>query len=82
MACEYCRQFPHASRCPLAPEPKLDHYCSSCGEGIYEGEEYIENDDGEYIHYDCPTTRELVKFLGYEVQTMRGDDYQRTEDIT
>lgn len=73
--CEYCHQIPHANRCPLAPEPKFDHYCSSCGEGICEGEEYIKNDDGEYIHYDCPATRELVKFLGYEVQMMRGEDY-------
>lgn len=73
--CEYCHQIPHASRCPLAPEPKFNHYCSNCGEGIYDGEEYIVNDDGEYIHYDCPTTRELVEFLGYEVQTMRGEDY-------
>lgn len=75
MICEYCNKIPHHPRCPLAPEPKFDHYCSSCGEGIYEGEEYIENGDGEYIHYDCPTTMELVEFLGYEVQTMRGDDY-------
>ena len=77
MACEYCGQTcgEHHSRCPLAPELKFNHYCSSCGEGIYEGEEYIKNDDGEYIHYDCPTTRKLVEFLGYEVQTMRGEDY-------
>ena len=75
MACEYCRRdFAHDSRCPLAPEPKFDHYCSSCGVGIYEGEEYIENDDGEYIHYDCPTTRELVEFLGYKVKTLMGED--------
>ena len=44
-------------------------------EGIYEGEEYIENDNGEYIHYECPTVREMVEFLGYEVQVMRGDSY-------
>ena len=76
MACKYCsRDFSHHSSCPNAHEPKFDHYCSSCGEGIYEGEEYIENDDGEYIHYECPTTRELVKFLGYDIQIMRGDNY-------
>ena len=72
--CEFCRQIPCHPRCPNADEPKFDHYCPICGNGIYEGEEYIENDDGECIHYDCPTTRELVKFLGYEVQTMRGGD--------
>lgn len=62
-------------RCPNANEPKFDRYCSYCGEGIYEGEEYVENDDGEFIHYDCPTTREMVKFLGCEIHTMRGDNY-------
>ena len=72
--CEYCHQLQHSSRCPLSPELKFNHYCSSCGEGIYEGEEYIENNDGEYIHYDCPTTRELAEFLGHKVQIMRGND--------
>ena len=73
--CEFCRQIPCHPRCPNADEPIFKHYCSSCREGIYEGEEYIENDDGEYIHYDCPTTRELVDFLVYKIQTMRGEDY-------
>ena len=73
--CDICRKNPCDSRCPNADEPKFNHYCSSCGEGISEGEEYVENDNGEYIHYVCPTARELVQFLGYEIQTMRGDDY-------
>ena len=74
--CNICRQYPCHSRCPNSPrlKPKSNHYCSSCGEGIYEGEEYIENDDGEYIHYDCSTVRELTEFLGYKVQIMRGDE--------
>lgn len=75
MICEYCKQVPHHPHCPLAHEPKSNHYCFICGNGIYDGEEYIENDDGEYIHYDCPTTGELVGFLGYEIKTMRGDSY-------
>lgn len=76
MACEYCRWTSgHPSSCPNTPEPKFKHYCLSCGEGIYEGEEYIKNDDGGYIHFDCSTVREIVEFLGYEVQVMRGDDY-------
>ena len=76
MGCEYCHWTSgHPSSCPNAEETKSYGRCKLCGEGIYEGEEYIENDDGEYIHYDCPTTRGLIEFLGYEVQTMRGDDY-------
>lgn len=44
-------------------------YCSSCGDGIYDGEEYIENLNGEYRHYECfHGMRELLEWLGYEVK--------------
>lgn len=74
--CEYCYGIGgrHDYRCPLAPEPKFSHYCSICGEGIYDGEECIENDDGEFIHLNCPTVRETVEFLGYDVKTMESED--------
>lgn len=71
MACEYCHwTIGHPSSCPNAVESKFSHCCSICGEGIHDGEEYVENDDGEFIHYDCSTTREMVEFLGYEIRTM------------
>ena len=55
--------------------PKAKHYCSICGDGIYDGEEYIENDDGEYIHYGCiQGIRRLLDWLGYDVKVME-DDY-------
>lgn len=75
--CEYCHGIGgrHHPRCPLAPEPKFSHYCSICGEGIGDGEEYIENDDGEFVHLDCPSTREVVEFLGYDVRIMESEDY-------
>ena len=51
--------------------PKASHYCSICDEGIYNGEEYIENDCGEYAHWDCVDYgMDLVKFLGYKIKTM------------
>lgn len=51
--------------------PKATHYCSSCGDGIYDGEEYIENLDGEYRHYECfHGMRDLLEWLGYRVKTM------------
>ena len=54
---------------------KATHYCSICQEGIYNGEEYIENDDGEYAHWDCiDYGRDLVKWLGYEIKEMEEID--------
>ena len=69
--CTICRQDPCNPRCPNYIPEKTNLYCSSCGEGIYDGEEYIENMDGEYRHYDCfHGIRELVEWLGYVVKTM------------
>ena len=69
--CEICRSYPCHPRCPNYIPPKSTHYCSICNEGIYNGEEYIENTDGECIHWECFTSmRDLLEFLGYEIQTM------------
>ena len=72
MPCNYClRDYGHNPRCPLYKENKSTHYCSICGDGILEGEEYIENDCGEYAHWECVDYgRDLAKFLGYEIKTM------------
>ena len=68
--CQLCNSYPCYSRCPNHI-PKATHYCSSCGEGIRDGEEYIENEDGECIHWDCfRSMRDLLEFLGYEILTM------------
>ena len=62
--------YGHNPRCPLYKE-KSSHYCSVCGDGILEGEEYIENDCGEYAHWECVDYgRDLSRFLGYEIKTM------------
>lgn len=75
MSCEYClRTFGHDSRCPNYTPKKAKHYCSICEEGILDGEEYIENDNGEYRHYDCFSgMKDLLEWLGYSVKTM--DDW-------
>ena len=74
MACMYClRDYGHNPRCPLYKE-KSSHYCSVCGDGILEGEEYIENDCGEYAHWECVDYgRDLSRFLGYEIKTMEDE---------
>lgn len=76
MACEYCHQYiDHHPRCPLYEPPKVSHYCSICSEGIFNGEEYIENDYGEYAHLECVDYgRDLARFLGYKIKMME-DDY-------
>lgn len=75
MACEHChRENGHHPRCPLYVPPKVSHYCSACGQGIYEGEEYVVNDDEDYRHYDCfYGARDLLDWLGYEIKTMEDD---------
>ncbi len=73
MSCEYCHgEGFHNSRCPLYVPKKPDHYCSICGEGIFEGEKYIVNDNNDYRHYDCFCgLNELLNWLGYDVQIMK-----------
>lgn len=75
MACDICGRIDgHASRCPHYSARKTALYCSSCGEGIYNGEEYIENDNGEYKHLDCIYgIRDMLEWLGYEVKTMEDE---------
>ena len=75
--CETCgRSIGHDFRCPNYSPPKTVHYCSACSNGIYYGEEYIENLNGEYRHYDCfSSTRELVNWLGYDIKTMEENGY-------
>ena len=79
MACEYCLRISgHDPCCPNYEPPKATHYCSICDEGIYNGEEYIVNIDGEYAHYDCLTNLSncaMIQWLGGEVKTME-DDYE------
>ena len=72
MPCKYClRDYEHDPRCPLYKDKKSYRYCSVCGDGILEGEEYIENENGEYRHWECfDGMRDLLEWLGYEIKTM------------
>lgn len=75
--CHLCKNNPCPPLCPNYIPPRTTHYCSICKEGIYEGEEYIENQYGEFRHYDCFCgIRDLLKWLGYEIKTME-DTYER-----
>lgn len=74
MACEYCHgEGYHLTQCPSFVPPKVNHYCPICNCGILDGEEYIENDFGEYAHWECFNNKdELLEFLGYRVRIMEG----------
>lgn len=76
IVCKYCnRIIGHDFRCPNYIPEKATHYCSFCGNGIYEGEEYIENTDGDFRHYECfYDTKDLLEWLGYEIKTMEEID--------
>lgn len=75
MACEYClKTSGHAYHCPNYIPPKAHHYCSFCEEGIYNGDEYLVNDDNEYRHLDCfYGTKDLLEWLGCEVKIMEDE---------
>lgn len=69
--CSICGKVHCHPRCPNYLPPKASCYCSICEEGIYDGEEYIENEDGDYRHFDCfYGMRDLLEWLGYEIKTM------------
>lgn len=75
MICEYCHQLgTHDYRCPNYIPYKAKIYCCECGEGIYTGDEYIQNDNGECIHVECvPGIRWMVNWLEYDIRTMDED---------
>lgn len=74
--CKGCNLVICSPRCPNYVLPKSQYHCIFCEEGIYEGEEYIKNIDGEYRHYDCfGNIRELLEWAGCEIGTME-DTYE------
>ena len=76
--CDICRSYPCNCHCPNYIPPKATCYCSICGEGILNGEEYIENDCGDFAHWECVDYgRDLAVWLGYEIKEMEeiNDEY-------
>lgn len=63
--------IPCRKQCPNYVPPKAQYYCSVCEDGIYDGEEYIENEDGDKRHLECfHGIRELLEWLGREIKIM------------
>lgn len=73
--CEICRQFPCHLRCPNYIPPKSKYYCSICNDGIQICEKYIENNRGDYAHWDCINgIYDLTIFLDIEIKEMEEVD--------
>ena len=69
--CSICLQANCPPQCPNYVMPNAKHFCSICKEGIYDGEEYITNNDGDIRHYECfYGMRDLLEWLGYKINTM------------
>lgn len=68
--CPICGKITCHPRCPNYTHPKVYRYCKNCKEGIYDGEEYIENEDGECVHLECLfSIRDTLQFLKYKINT-------------
>lgn len=69
--CKDCNLTVCSSRCPDYVPQKSFHYCVFCGESIVEGEEYIENFNGECRHHDCYYgIEELLQWAGCEIKIL------------
>ena len=76
--CEICKKNPCDTHCPNYMPPKSTYYCSICKDQIENGEEYIENDIGEYAHYECfRGTKDLLKWLRYDIRTKEDSNVHR-----
>lgn len=71
--CELCLKTPCDKRCPNYVPPKARYYCSICEDGIYNGDVYVKNADGEIAHFECidemPLT-DLIEWFGGDIKYM------------
>lgn len=71
MACAGCHKAYCPSNCSNYIPENCNYYCSICGNGIFNGEEYIRNNDGNYAHWECiDYKKDLVDWLGCEIKIM------------
>lgn len=70
--CEICgRTYGHDPRCPYYSPLKARIYCQICGDGIVAEDEYVNNPDGETVHFDCiPGVRWLLEWMGTDIEVM------------
>lgn len=81
LCCPYCHGVGyHKLGCPEYEPAQSSYVCCECNERINIGDEYIKNDNNEYMHYDCiPEDRQFVEWLGYEIKEMEERDDKQTQ---
>lgn len=72
MPCEYCLRYcEHDIHCPNYTPVDTGVVCDICGEVIEYGDEYVENEMGEYAHLDCVDTgRDMANFLEVPIKEL------------
>lgn len=72
--CEVCGHTPCVPGCPnYYRYSSTGLRCAFCEQPIEDGEEYIQNADGEAVHYLCvDSLRGLLEFLGTDIKTTEG----------
>ena len=61
-SCEYCHNIPHLAGCPNAPDPVPVLVCCECGEGILEGDKFLDTAKGP-VCMDCLDDMMLEEIL-------------------
>lgn len=69
--CDICNRSPCHPRCPNHKDNTTGISCAICGYPILNGETYLANGRGEYIHEDCAAEPIwIAEWLGCYVETM------------
>lgn len=74
--CSICLSSPCLSRCPNAPEPDAVRLCVKCGDGILEGEQYIEGQGGAICRgcLDDMATEEWLEMMDETLLTAEKEE--------
>ena len=73
-SCEYCHNLPHLPGCPNAPDPVAVLTCRLCGEGIPEGDRFLDTLAGP-VCMGCledMDPEELLEIVGERLSTAQG----------
>ena len=59
---------------PYFIKDKTGYICCECKEYIQYGDDYVENENGEYIYANCiPSNNWIIGWLGYKIKKLEGN---------